>query len=144
MYLKEGSIYIGVNGQREVIRYGNGFRPISYSETLLKISQLKVKTWRKWHSRRYEDFKILRGRILEFRNDFKIFCLNEGPTLETLDFTIRIGSTPNFLYFDLYISTLPIRSTLELRWLNIGRCISNWPYDVGHFSQHAKPKRKCG
>ena len=27
----------------------------------------------------------------------------EGPKLETLDFTIRIGSTPTFLYFDLYI-----------------------------------------
>ena len=25
---------------------------------------------------------------------------NEGPTLVTLDFTIRIGSTPTFLYFD--------------------------------------------
>ena len=24
-------------------------------------------------------------------------------TLETLDFTIRIGSTPTFLYFDLYL-----------------------------------------
>ena len=27
-------------------------------------------------------------------------------TLETLDFTIRIGSTPNFSYFDLYIYML--------------------------------------
>ena len=27
----------------------------------------------------------------------------EGPTLETLDFKIRIGSTPTFSYFDLYI-----------------------------------------
>ena len=26
---------------------------------------------------------------------------NEGPILETLDYTIRIGSTPTFLYFDL-------------------------------------------
>ena len=25
--------------------------------------------------------------------------------LETLDFTIRIGSTPTFLYFDLYLNT---------------------------------------
>ena len=31
-----------------------------------------------------------------------IFCFSdEGPTLETLDFSIRIGSTPTFLYFDL-------------------------------------------
>ena len=32
-----------------------------------------------------------------------IFLSDEGPTLETLDFTIRIGSTPTFLYFDLYL-----------------------------------------
>ena len=32
--------------------------------------------------------------------------LCEGPTLETLDFTIRIGSTPTFLYLiDLYLNT---------------------------------------
>ena len=27
----------------------------------------------------------------------------EGPMLETLDYTIRIGSIPTFLYFDLYL-----------------------------------------
>ena len=27
----------------------------------------------------------------------------EGPILETLDYTIRIGSTLTFLYFDLYL-----------------------------------------
>ena len=38
---------------------------------------------------------------------FKIYFLflsDEGPTLETLDITIRIG-TPTFLYFDLYLYT---------------------------------------
>ena len=34
-----------------------------------------------------------------------MFISDEGPTLETLDFTIRIGSTPTFLYFDLYLNT---------------------------------------
>ena len=29
------------------------------------------------------------------------FLSDEGPMLETLDYTIRIGSTPTFLYFDL-------------------------------------------
>ena len=29
---------------------------------------------------------------------------DEGPMLEMLDFTIRIGSTPTFLYFDLYLN----------------------------------------
>ena len=31
------------------------------------------------------------------------FFFDEGPMLETLDYTIRIGSTPTFLYFDLYL-----------------------------------------
>ena len=31
------------------------------------------------------------------------FLSDEGPMLETLDFTIRISSTPTFLYFDLYL-----------------------------------------
>ena len=32
-----------------------------------------------------------------------VFLSDEGPMLETLDHTIRIGSTPTFLYFDLYL-----------------------------------------
>ena len=32
-----------------------------------------------------------------------LFPSDEGPMLETLDHTIRIGSTPTFLYFDLYL-----------------------------------------
>ena len=32
-----------------------------------------------------------------------MFLSDEGPMLETLDHTIRIGSTPTFLYFDLYM-----------------------------------------
>ena len=31
------------------------------------------------------------------------FFSEEGPMLETLDYTIRIGSTPTVLYFDLYL-----------------------------------------
>ena len=35
-----------------------------------------------------------------------MFLSDEGPTLETLDFTFYIGSTtPTFLYFDLYLNT---------------------------------------
>ena len=33
------------------------------------------------------------------------FLFLSGPTLETLDFTIRISSTQAFLYFDLYLYT---------------------------------------
>ena len=32
-----------------------------------------------------------------------MFLSDDGPTLETLNFTIRIASTPTFLYFDLYL-----------------------------------------
>ena len=32
-----------------------------------------------------------------------LFLSDEGPMLETLDYTIRIGSTPTLLYFDLYL-----------------------------------------
>ena len=32
-----------------------------------------------------------------------MFLSDEGPMLETLDHTIRTGSTPTFLYFDLYL-----------------------------------------
>ena len=34
-----------------------------------------------------------------------MFLSDEGPTLKTLDFTFYIGSTPTFLYFDLYLNT---------------------------------------
>ena len=34
-----------------------------------------------------------------------LFLSDEGPMLETLDHTIRIGSTPTFLYFDLPINS---------------------------------------
>ena len=30
------------------------------------------------------------------------FLSDKGPTLETLDFALRIGSTPTFSYFDRY------------------------------------------
>ena len=42
------------------------------------------------------------SQVLHFRYIYILFLSDEGPTLETLDYTIRIGSTPTFLYFDLY------------------------------------------
>ena len=42
-------------------------------------------------------------RIFSVLHPF-LFLSDEGPMLETLDYTIRIGvSTPTFLYFDLYL-----------------------------------------
>ena len=45
-------------------------------------------------SRDYLSYKFTR-----FSNYF-LFLSNEGSMLETLDHTIRIGNTPNFVYFD--------------------------------------------
>ena len=36
---------------------------------------------------------------------YLMFLSDEGPTLETLDFTTRFGSASTFLYFDLYLYT---------------------------------------
>ena len=44
-----------------------------------------------------------RALALRQRKTWKLFLSDEGPMLETLDHTIRIGSTPTFLYFDLYL-----------------------------------------
>ena len=45
---------------------------------------------------------------------FSIFLSDEGPMLETLDLhTIRIGSTPTFLYFDIYIYCLVAFESIE-------------------------------
>ena len=39
----------------------------------------------------------------EFYESLNISFSDEEPSLETLDYTILIGSTPTFLYFDIYI-----------------------------------------
>ena len=48
-------------------------------------------------------FLFLRKLFLFLRKQFRQRETDEGPMLETLDYTIRIGSTPTFLYFDLYL-----------------------------------------
>ena len=56
------------------------------------------------------------------KHDFQISCFHEsiqflsdeGPTLETLNFTIHIGSTPNILYFDLYLNAAYAAQTIRL------------------------------
>ena len=40
---------------------------------------------------------------LQWQSFIFCFSLTKGQMLETLDHTIRIGSTPTFLYFDLYL-----------------------------------------
>ena len=45
----------------------------------------------------------LRALALRQRETNVWFLSDEGLMLETLDYTIRIGSTPTILYFDLYL-----------------------------------------
>ena len=42
------------------------------------------------------------SRIKWLKSNSIFFLSDEGPMLETLDYTIRIGSIPTFLYFDFY------------------------------------------
>ena len=48
----------------------------------------------------FQPMLLISGRLGHFL--FLLFLSDEGPMLETLDHTIRIGSKPTFLYFDLY------------------------------------------
>ena len=40
-------------------------------------------------------------------------CNNEPESKKTLDHTIRIGSTPTFLYFDLYHSNISAQAQIQ-------------------------------
>ena len=58
-------------------------------------------------------------RALALRQRETALHSDEGPMLEALDYTTRIGSTPTFLYFDLvfiflFVSQHCLRSTLRL------------------------------
>ena len=53
------------------------------------------------------------GHDTSVNNCLYMFLSDKGPMLETLDYTIRIGSTPTFLYFDLFIYRYIIRYFLH-------------------------------
>ena len=57
-----------------------------------------------------------------------LFLSDEGPMLETLDHTIRIGSTPTFLYFDLYLYSAYaahyVYKNINSRWRSVRE--DNW------------------
>ena len=55
---------------------------------------------------------------------------HEGPTLETLDHTIRIGSTPTFLYFDLYLYSV---------YTQHSAFISSWLFLFVYMDKQASP-----
>ena len=45
-----------------------------------------------------------------------LFLSDEGPMFETLDYTIRIGSTPTFLNFDLYLYSAYAANYAFIHW----------------------------
>ena len=45
-----------------------------------------------------------------------MFLSDEGPTLETLDFAFRIGSTPTFLYFELFFTVHQTKPILHWKF----------------------------
>ena len=79
----------------------------------------------------FQNFVIYRrnkqiSKIIKYTNNNKIpittlFLFDEGPMLEMLDYTIHIGSTPTFLYFDLYLYSAyaahyVLRKTFSICW----------------------------
>ena len=61
-------------------------------------------------------------KLTRFFKIYFLFLSDEGPTLETLDITIRIG-TPTFLYFDLYLYTSYAEHYVYFTSVNICRCV---------------------
>ena len=47
--------------------------------------------------------RIVYSNVLSIGPSSDLFLSDEGPMLEMLEYTIRIGSTPTILYFDLYL-----------------------------------------
>ena len=47
-----------------------------------------------------------------------MFFFDEGPTLETINFTFHIDSTPTFLYSDLYLNTAYTQHTTFIAQLS--------------------------
>ena len=79
--------------------------------------------------------QILWATIMLYIYIHFVLCISdEWPTLETLDFTIHIRSTPTFLYFDLYLLTLLVQSVSEVyivppfSCMNLGLLHSLIPY----------------
>ena len=56
-----------------------------------------------------------------------LFLSDEGPTLETLDFTFHIGSTPTFSYFDLYLKTAYAAHYVYNVSLALKTSLAAWP-----------------
>ena len=57
---------------------------------------------------------------------------DEGPMLETLHYTIRIGSTPTFLHFDLYLYSAYaahyVYYIIQVRFISVNTTTANEVY----------------
>ena len=78
------------------------FQPLNYERSCQILT-----TCNRGYKSKYEKVGVLpiqiaKSNILSvaLRQRETLFLSDEGPTLETLDSTIRIGSTPTFSYFD--------------------------------------------
>ena len=61
-----------------------------------------------FYKTKYKKVGVLPIRIVSSvgpSSERNMILSNEGPTVETFDFILRMGSTPTFLYFDLYLNT---------------------------------------
>ena len=98
-------LYVGIHFQNVPLPLFTN--PEALAERACKSSQ--INSW--WFAMTPIKWPHKSSQVLHFRyivNDPAIekqFLSDEGPMLETLDYTIRIGSTPTFLYFDLYLDS---------------------------------------
>ena len=67
------------------------------------------------------------SETLHFKHFYTIMSAvtlsDEGPMLETLDYTIRIGSTPTFLYFDLYLYSAYAAHYVYFKWCHLATAL---------------------
>ena len=101
-------------------------------------------TWLAYFLQRdYLSYKFTRFFI------YFLFPSDEGPMLDTLDHTIRIGSTPTFLYFYLELDWFQLDwfeldwfelewfelDWFELRWFELDSFELDW-FEIGCFQLH--------
>ena len=71
-----------------------------------------------------------------------MYCSDEGPTLETLDFAFYVGSTPTFLYFDfakcmsIFISQISAERNTEEIFQEVRTILDSLPLRPSTSLQH--------
>ena len=73
-----------------------------------------------------------------------MFISDERSTLETIDFIIRTGSTPTFLYFDLYLDAAhAVHYVYFIIWLRSSSKWVAWEDMLLHLSSYIKTNNMC-